>query len=360
MVEHRIKVLLVARNIDKQYFKGFTRYTLGLFGELNKLCNVTMVNVSINESKIGYSKELQALIPVQTIFKLAHKEYRHYDIIHSLDPFLGAFLPFLFQNTVVTFHDLVPLTLRGKWKHESFIQAYHHMIYKSASLNKRIIAGSTQTKNELIKILRTPADKIDIISSGGVEKKFIPLAIRSKSVPTLGYFGNFCQRKRVDLAIETYRKIKSNGFNCQLILAGGNIDEPSKKRFDVGELTKGLQDVTTLDFVPEDQIVDLYNKFDILLCTSDTEGFGLHIPEAQRCGIPVLVRRQAAIPEEVKYATIQCDSTDEMANQAKRLLTDHHYYQEVRERGMSYSSIFNWENIAKDTMVVYEKILAKR
>ena len=56
MVEHRIKVLLVARNIDKQYFKGFTRYTLGLFGELNKLCNVTMVNVSINESKIVTSQ----------------------------------------------------------------------------------------------------------------------------------------------------------------------------------------------------------------------------------------------------------------------------------------------------------------
>jgi len=47
----------------------------------------------------------------------------------------------------------------------------------------------------------------------------------------------------------------------------------------------------------EEWIVKMYNAFDVLLCPSKGEGFGLPIIEAQSCGVPVIVNNFSSMPE---------------------------------------------------------------
>jgi phosphatidylinositol alpha-1,6-mannosyltransferase len=65
--------------------------------------------------------------------------------------------------------------------------------------------------------------------------------------------------------------------------------------------------VRFLDFVPEDNLPDLYRASDLfLLCTreaverQEVEGFGMVFLEAQACGTPVIGTRTGGIPDAVK------------------------------------------------------------
>ena len=49
--------------------------------------------------------------------------------------------------------------------------------------------------------------------------------------------------------------------------------------------------------VQEDQMADLYRAFDVLLCPSMAEGFGLPIVECQACGTPVITQDCTAMTE---------------------------------------------------------------
>ena len=57
--------------------------------------------------------------------------------------------------------------------------------------------------------------------------------------------------------------------------------------------------------------------------------------EAQRCGIPVLVRREETIPPYVTYAAMNCGDIEEIAYQA--LLTDPLYHHKVSQAGIEYA-----------------------
>lgn len=50
----------------------------------------------------------------------------------------------------------------------------------------------------------------------------------------------------------------------------------------------------------KEQMANVYSTFDMLLCPSTNEGFGVPIIEAQSCGIPVVVNNFTAMPELVQ------------------------------------------------------------
>lgn len=54
--------------------------------------------------------------------------------------------------------------------------------------------------------------------------------------------------------------------------------------------------LTTID---KKDMAGIYNAFDVLLCPSTNEGFGVPIIEAESCGVPVIVNRFTAMPEHV-------------------------------------------------------------
>lgn len=275
-------------------------------------------------------------------------------VVHALLPHFGAHLPMLSARSVVTFYDLVPLL---EWKEQQFrwdrlTSLYFKLTWRAAARATRIITISDQTAQELVQVLKVPRDNIEVISLG-VDDKFKPLP-KGHDMPTLGFFANFGRKKRVDIAIEVFRKLREQGVNCRLVVAGGKVPAVHERHYDVRALTKDLENVTIMDYVAESQIVEVYNSFDVFLFPSDTEGFGLPILESQRCGVPVLIRGDAKIPPEVAQAAVKCANIEEMTHQAHRLLSDSEYYREIRRAGIKYAAQFTWDKVAERTMEVYE------
>lgn len=103
----------------------------------------------------------------------------------------------------------------------------------------------------------------------------------------------------------------------------------------------------------EDKIVDIYDSFDALFFPSLEEGFGLPILEAQARGIPVIVFKNAEIPEEVCKYCIKIEnelpSIDEIVS----------FKEKFEKEMIDYARKFTWNKTIKDTIEIYEKILAQ-
>jgi len=67
----------------------------------------------------------------------------------------------------------------------------------------------------------------------------------------------------------------------------------------------------------KEQMSNVYNTFDLLLCPSTNEGFGVPIIEAQSCGIPTIVNDFTSMPELVQnHITGEiCDIADKVYDQ---------------------------------------------
>jgi glycosyltransferase involved in cell wall biosynthesis len=114
-------------------------------------------------------------------------------------------------------------------------------------------------------------------------------------------------------------------------------------------------------YVPNNELVYIYNHASVFLYPSHYESFGIPLLEAMATGIPVISSAKAAIPEIAGDAAILVDPRDSDAiqeaityllqNESKRL--------ELREKGLKRAFSFNWGKTAKATLDVYVEILAK-
>jgi glycosyltransferase involved in cell wall biosynthesis len=108
----------------------------------------------------------------------------------------------------------------------------------------------------------------------------------------------------------------------------------------------------------DEDLVDAYNSFDVFVLPSEWEGFGFPILEAQRCGVPVIVRKDAHIPQEVSSCCLKASSEEDLADKIFQLLTEDELRHGIIEQGLEYSRRFTWQRTVQETLQVYEAALA--
>jgi len=337
----KMKVLLTVPSLDVPKFKGLAKVSAKLVEGLKDKVDLEVLEVfKAGKHYLRYIYNLTSIPLRQAISKA--------DIIHSVTPESGALISLL-KPTVITFHDFIPYTQDIKLR--DFILLYTDFMWGTAVRNaKALVAVSSLTAKLLEKIYKRKA----IVINPGVDEKFKPMKVKKEKL-TLGFFANFSYRKGVDKAIEVYKLVKEK-IDCKLILAGGKLQTVYQKQFDVEKMIKGLKDVEIKGYIPEEKVVELYNSFDFFLFPSQMEGFGIPILEAQKCGVPVFVFKDALIPKEAKAKAIECNSVEDMANKIIKLANDRKTYKKIREEGIKYAKKFSWKNVAKAYLKIYESI----
>lgn len=341
---------------------------------LLKFMDVTLIVESLDPSKGGiprYCYELSRIKEIKNVIdfskslsnegavnKLLNEMYRRRKVVERNSSKLGSVLHFAQpevmmrtkeldgRKTVLTVHDLAIFgTMRVKKAHDSFRGLLFRRQFKFA-INRadRLMVNSTQTKDELIDMLKVNPDKI-VVDNFGIEEKFKPVETKKEGV--IGYFGGFHPRKRVDKLIEDFISSLLSA-NFKLVVYGSTEEYPLlKKKYEkFGSIIfKGM--------IPEDEIVKTINSFDYFVYPTSYEGFGLPLLEAIACGVPSFLYNDAIVPEEVRKYSMEIDHLDDITKTEYKALQ-----KEFLERSKKAKEEFSWEKHRSILVEEYKKLLA--
>ncbi len=268
--------------------------------------------------------------------------------------------------TILTVHDLIgmlfPVSLPpiarfywSKWLPFTVHFATH------------LLADSEHTARDIIRLLQIPPERITVVPFG-VAPQYRPLdhqpvqLIRQKyQLPEqfILFVSTLEPRKGLDTLVQAFARLQYAYPNLNLVLVG----QPgwyTERLFAQTNLESLRQKVIFTGYVPDDELVLLYNAATLLAFPSRYEGFGLTVLEAMACGTPVVCSNSSSLPEVAGDAAIMVppDQSDLLAQAIRRVLDDELLRQEMRHKGLAQAARFTWEQTAQKTLAVYEKVLS--
>jgi len=349
-----MKVAVLCRRLDGKPSNGFERYyhniveALGLAG-----CEPYLPNQA-GRPEIRPSGSLisppyyDIILPAVLLMKGKMKA----DVFHALTDSQAIMFPWLRGRKVLTIHhvDKTPPDSVAEGIFRAFYNLGTRIGLRHAD---QIICISSQTKAEVMEAYGVPEERLTVVNQA------LPSSFRLlPDVPkqaTVGYIGALKKRKNVELLVRAYGAYRSRGGRPPLRLAiyGEGSDQP-----ELEALARELGVADGVEFhppVPQDLLVETYNSFSLFVLPSLQEGFGMPIIEAQSCGVPVLTKEGAMIPEEVVKGTVRCADERDMADQMENLLRDDQWRQKVIKEGLEHAAAFSLRELGARTLAVYRK-----
>lgn len=266
---------------------------------------------------------------------------------------------------VITLHDVSFLRYPEFFSKEIYLRLKLSLPY-SIRKAKKIITVSEFSKKEIMEFYRIDEKKIDVIYNG-ISEIFKPVdaekGILNKYGITKPYIlsvSNLQPRKNLSRLIKAFVSLlKSNEkFPYTLVIVGRRLwlyneifseirNSPYKER------------IVLTDYVPEKDLVYLYNCADVFVYPSLYEGFGLPVLEAMACGCPVVTSNVSSLPEISGSAAFPVDpyNIDAIAKAILTVITNTYLKERLRAEGLKQSQKFSWKNTAEKTLEVYEQIL---
>ena len=111
--------------------------------------------------------------------------------------------------------------------------------------------------------------------------------------------------------------------------------------------------------LPDDELDALYRGAAGFVYPALYEGFGLPVLEAMSRGVPVITSTTSSLPEVAGEAAFGVDpgSVRELASAIEALATDRALAEKLAKRGLARAERFSWDETARQTLDVYEKVL---
>ena len=182
--------------------------------------------------------------------------------------------------------------------------------------------------------------------------------------PVLLFVGRIQPLKGLDVALQTYCRVKQQLPDAQMIVVGGPSGEQGEaeleaaKRYASGE---GI-DVRFEPPLRHAELVDFYQAADLLLFPSRSESFGLVAAEAQACGLPVLASAVGGIRYTVSdgHSGVLMQGWDpgDYADAAISILSDPVEHERLRSGAVVMSQRFSWDATADRLLELYDGITA--
>jgi glycosyltransferase involved in cell wall biosynthesis len=104
----------------------------------------------------------------------------------------------------------------------------------------------------------------------------------------------------------------------------------------------------------------LFAGADIFVSVPVYEEFGAPVLEAMASGIPVVCSNISSLPEITNDAAIIIDPYDieGMKSAILKILDDDKLRDDLKKRGLEQAKKFHWRKTAKETLKVYESVIA--
>jgi glycosyltransferase involved in cell wall biosynthesis len=124
------------------------------------------------------------------------------------------------------------------------------------------------------------------------------------------------------------------------------------------ELASRNNNIISLGFVEDDELVALYNSAHLFLMPSLYEGFGLPILEAMQSGCPVVCSDKGSLGEVAGNAAWFVNPTDvgSIIQGIEKVFEDEKVRKNLIDEGFSQAKKFSWKKTADETVKVYENV----
>jgi len=303
--------------------------------------------------------ESQRYLPLLEAYRLSRIVQGLSDIVHLPNQHFARYALFLKNPFIVTVHDLVRCC--SGFTRETIIEKI--LIKLDIRYIKRashIIAVSQHTKNDLIKYLKIPDNRISVIYNGVDHSIFKPYNIKLLDKPYILYVGSERPRKNLGRLFEAFAKLKKEFPELKLLKVGASGRSEKYRRDTIKKLDslKITQDIIFVDHLSELDLAHYYSSATLLAYPSLYEGFGLPPLEAMACGCPVITSNTSSLPEVVGEAGIMVNpyDTNSLVQAMRRVLTDDKLRGDMVRKGLEQAKRFSWEKTARQTLEVYEKV----
>jgi N-acetyl-alpha-D-glucosaminyl L-malate synthase BshA len=247
----------------------------------------------------------------------------------------------------------------------------NHPFYKPAvsfSINKSdvVTSVSQNLKDETYKLFNIKReihvipnfielDKIKIDSNIACHRS----VMANENEKIITHISNFRKVKRIPDVIEIFYKIQKQ-IPSKLMMVG---DGPEKEVAENLCQKLGISD-KVIFFGNSNEIDKILSYTDLFLLPSETESFGLAALEAMAWGVPVISSNSGGLPE-VNFEGVSgflsdVGNTDEMAQNAIKILSNETKLAEFKENALAVAKQFDIKNIVPIYEKLYEEALNKK
>ena len=291
------------------------------------------------------------------------------EILHGHCVFPGGYIAYImskiFQKPfVVTIHG-GEINMLKKFK---FLQK---IIINGLNQSSKIVANSSYTKNEMIKlgvhekkitIIKVPPNFVKVETDSKILEKFRKKITESQTQIIL-FVGRLVELKGAEYLIRSL--IEINNADVHLIIAGNG---PLKNNLE--KLTSYLDlenKVTFFGRTNKQELGLLHSISDVFVCPSiidsrgATEGLGLVIPEAMKSGIPVIASAVGGITDTIKNEVngllVEQKNPTAIANAIERIISDEELKKNIIENSKKTVIEFSPTTIGNRYYEIFQKIL---
>jgi glycosyltransferase involved in cell wall biosynthesis len=294
---------------------------------------------------------------------------------------------FWFGKYVVTIHDLIKHKSKGiaTTTRSPLVYWLKHLLYlftvwSAVKRAAKVITPSNWWKEELIKRYKLPPEKV-VVTYEGAEEKFKVQRAKGKvkeilekykiKKPFVIYTGSLYPHKNVERLVEAVKLInqKLRFSNYHTTVRGNYLQlvVVCARNIFYERFTKKIKQmgaekyVNLVGFVPDEELVRIYQQAEAFVFPSLLEGFGLPGLEAMAVGLPVVASDSSCLPEVYGEAALYFNPLDveDMATKIQQVISDKGLREKLIKKGFEQVKKYSWEKMAKQTLVVYLQVLAR-
>ena len=359
------KIAIDARTLqDSSRYRGIGRYTDHLLKNLQErkrfiiytdngfglkpfknIYDLPQINMGHAFLRVGHKKKLKEVLSREGVSLF------HFTTQYNL------YSNFRFPFTA-TIHDLLFFVF-WQYSYRTWIdyKVHEYKLKRQFREAQGVITVSNSTKNDVIKYLRVPDDKIQVIHNG-IQNEFTKkhnlkadkeiLTQYQINKPYIFYLGSLDKRKNIVGMAKAFIKYNQQR-KYQFVICHGSNPGPY---YDLRRTIKGNEDqFLFLQYISHDHLLAMYRSASAFFFATLYEGFGYPILEAMSQGTPVITSNTSSMPEVGMDAAYYVDPYNEhsMTTMLSEVLDKKTDFDKHVQRGFEIVKEHSYQRFAQQT-----------
>lgn len=339
--------------------------------------------------RIWYALGPVAVINHENQKRIQIAEHIYEDFILSLKPdvllacslFEGLSDDYIFNSqkisqyclTSAIQYDLIPYM-----RPEKYLPTYEHKLWYEKCLQKslnmdQIFTISEYTKHEYIQAFPQTGKKVINISTDTTKAFYQDKSLKEEKIKFLSmhnitrefilYAGGSEPRKNISALIKAYSMQPQaiREIHQLVIVCGDNARQVELKNKAI-QCDLKENDFVVLGYISDENLRLLYSHCKLFIFPSLSEGFGLPVLEAMRCGASVIGSNTTSIPEVIGNTEALFNPYDiqSIAEKLKQCLCDDSFRNQLRMMELEQQKKFSWDLSAQRCINALEEIVQNK